>query len=107
MKKKKTICEFCEREVEAITCHHLIPRALHSKKWYKKNYKKEDLNKTIELCQDCHLSVHQFIKEKDLGKRYNTAELLKNHPKVSKFIFWVATQNKKNIKTNRPSRRQK
>lgn len=101
---KVKICQLCNREVETTTLHHLIPKMLHSKKWYKKNFSNEKLNEVIELCIDCHRAIHQFVKEKDLGKKYNTLALLKTHIKIKNFISWVSKQNKKNIKTYRASR---
>ena len=82
-------CELCNRERE-LTFHHLIPRTLHKNKWFKKNFTKEDMNSGINVCQDCHSSIHKFINEKDLGKNYNTKELLLSHEQVLKFVKWIS-----------------
>ena len=34
-------------------------------------------NKVIMVCKhDCHPAIHKFISEKELGRKYNTIELL-------------------------------
>jgi len=94
-------CALCEREEIPLTFHHLIPRTLHSKKWYKKHYTEEELNVGEDLCADCHEAIHDFIPEKTLGKSFNTLALLKEHPKVANFARWVAKQKKARIKSKR------
>lgn len=86
---KSGICLMCKRDC-LLTFHHLIPRTLHSKKWYKKVYTEEDLKRGIDICYDCHEAVHDFITEKELGKTYNTLPKLLEHAKVSNFVRWVA-----------------
>lgn len=86
---KNSNCELCKREIET-TFHHLIPRTLHSTKWYKKNFTAEQLKSGADLCKDCHDAVHRFIPEKVLGKDYNTLEKLMTHDKVASFVTWVA-----------------
>lgn len=93
-KKKLCNCELCERE-RSLQFHHLIPRTLHKNKWFKKRFTKEEMNKGIEICRDCHKAIHKFIKEKDMGRNYNTKEKLMEHPKVFKFVLWV--KNKERI----------
>ena len=83
-------CELCGREKET-TSHHLIPRTLHSNKWFEKNFTKEEMhNRRLELCLDCHKNIHKFIEEKKMGKEYNTKEKLLAHEKVAKFIQWIS-----------------
>lgn len=85
-----TKCELCEREKEC-TEHHLIPRTLHSNKWFEKNFSKEEMRtRKINLCKDCHRAVHDFINEKTLGKEFNTKELLLSHPRIEKHVEWIS-----------------
>ncbi len=83
-------CELCIRPDKELTFHHLIPRTLHRKKWYKKRYTREELHQGIDTCIDCHKNIHKFITEKEMGKNYNTKELLISHPKVQKFLTWIS-----------------
>lgn len=94
-------CELCGRENLTLTFHHLIPRTLHSTKWYKKNFSMEQLQSGADLCHDCHDAVHRFIPEKVLGKDYNTVEKLMAHEKVSGFVTWVS-KRKGSHKTDQP-----
>lgn len=82
-------CALCNRENE-LTFHHLIPVCLHTNKWFKKNFTKEQMDKGIMICKyECHREIHNLIQEKEMGKYYNTKQLLLNHPKVNKYINWI------------------
>lgn len=89
-------CELCERLLE-LDEHHLIPRTNHKNKWFRKMFTVEEMkNRKIWTCCDCHSAMHRFIPdEKELGKHYNTKELLLAHPEIIKFIEWVKRQTKK------------
>lgn len=88
------ICELCGRENE-LTFHHLIPKCLHTNKWYKKHYTREVLSKGINICKnECHPEIHQLITEKEMGKYYNTIKRLLKHKKVKKYVEWIKKQNK-------------
>jgi len=86
----KCKCEMCGR-MQVLTFHHLIPKTLHSNKWFEKNFEKKDMRERgIMVCQECHSAIHKFIEEKDLGRNYNTKELLLSHEKVANFVKWIA-----------------
>ncbi len=86
---KEIICELCERNVEETTRHHLIPRTLHSNKWFKKNFTKEQMIETVDLCRDCHKEIHRQIPEKQMGRSYNSVEKLAAHDKIANFVAWL------------------
>jgi len=50
------LCELCQRE-EAQDFHHLIPRTLHTNKWFKKRYAREELQQGIAVCKSCHAAA--------------------------------------------------
>lgn len=83
------LCELCERDVPRTTRHHLIPRTVHKNKWFKKNFEKEELHETIDLCKSCHRQIHKFISHKDLGRFFNTKEKLLSHEQVRGFVTWL------------------
>jgi len=85
-------CLLCERE-KSLTEHHLIPKQMHKR--LKKKYSKDELNKTISICRDCHSQIHKLFSEKLLALKYNTLELLKIAPGLEKFITWVRKQKGK------------
>jgi hypothetical protein len=48
---------------------------------------------TVDLCNDCHGSIHKLIpREKELGRNYYTLELLAAHPQMERFLTWVKRQ---------------
>ena len=84
-------CELCQRD-RRLTFHHLIPATLHSNRWFKKNFTREEMEQGVLLCTDCHAAVHRFISHKDLARDWNTLEKLRAHPDVEKFVGWVSRQ---------------
>lgn len=94
------ICELCGRENE-LNEHHLIPKINHNNKWFVKNFTKDDMKyRRIWVCEhDCHQTIHKFINQKDLGRYYNTKELLLSHPEVLNYVEWIKKQTGKIKKT--------
>ena len=88
--EKPKACELCGCTYSYLNFHHLIPRTLHTNKWFKKMYTREYMgHHGIWICKaDCHKQIHRFITEKDMGYSYYTKELLLTHPEVYKYISW-------------------
>ncbi len=86
-------CELCGRE-KPLTEHHLIPRAVHGKKYFQKRFSKEEMtHRRISICRKCHKGIHRLIPdEKELARDYNTREALLTHERVAKHVAWVAKQ---------------
>ena len=88
-------CELCEREMDALTVHHLIPRQ-------KTKRKKTDPGPTINICSGCHKQIHTLFDNTRLATELNSIERLKNEPQMQKFLSWVRKQNpNRRIKVNR------
>ena len=82
------LCQLCESE-DAYNFHHFIPRTLHSNKWFKKWYTREQMREDVYLCKSCHSAIHDLIPdEKELGRHYNTKERLLAHPQVANYVKW-------------------
>ena len=81
-------CALCERS-RPLTFHHLIPRSLHRKNRYRKRFRREELQRGVEVCRDCHDAIHRFVPETVLGARYRTLEALRGHPEIARFVDWV------------------
>ncbi len=82
------LCQLCECE-EAHSFHHFIPRTLHSNKWFKKQFTREEMRQGIEVCKSCHRAIHDLIPdEKELGRHYNTRKSLLGHPEIRKYVRW-------------------
>jgi len=84
-------CPLCGRGV-ALTFHHLIPKKVHARKFFKKHYKKSELRGGINICRLCHDGLHDFYDEMRLGKEFNTLEAIKADPALVKHFAWVAKQ---------------
>ena len=82
------LCELCE-VAGAENFHHLIPRTLHSNKWFKKNYTRAEMQQGLRTCRPCHRAIHDLVpSEKELGRHYNTRDKLRAHPQIAHFIRW-------------------
>lgn len=78
-------CELCQREMERLTVHHLIPRQAVKRK-------KADPGPTIDICSACHRQIHTLYSNTELAKDLNTTEKLRNEPKMQKFLNWIEKQ---------------
>lgn len=85
-------CALCERETR-LTFHHLVPRSLRSKRWFRRNLEPEQFQAGIDVCRPCHNAIHRFIDHKTLGREYNTLDALRTHPELSRFVAWLRKQD--------------
>ncbi len=87
------VCELCQR-AKPLTEHHLIPRAVHSKKRYIRRFGKEEMkNRKLMCCNDCHHGIHDLIPdEKELADSFNTRELLLADARIRKHVDWARKQ---------------
>ncbi len=87
-------CQLCGRVLKkGTTEHHLIPRRCHRNRWFQKRYSREQMQRTIEACRDCHAAIHKFVpSEKELGRHFNSIESLLAHPDIGRFVKWVRRQ---------------
>lgn len=87
-------CQLCGRLTKRGTNeHHVIPRTCHSNKWFKKRFTREQMHETIDVCRDCHHTIHRLIPdEKELGRHYNSLEKLFAHEGIARFLTWVRRQ---------------
>lgn len=94
------LCQLCEREVECITKHHLVPKQKFNKKWrrvYKESSKKH-WEATIKVCVPCSKQIHALFTNKELAENYNTLGKLKANNNMQKLINWVRKKNPSDIK---------
>ncbi len=76
------ICPLCGRMIppEARqSVHHLVPKL-----------KRGRHGPTVLLHQICHNEIHAALTEAELARLYNTPEALRAHPRLARFITWVA-----------------
>ena len=86
-------CELCGRE-KPLTKHHLIPRAVHGKRRYRRRHTKSEMQqRALYICRLCHNGIHDlFPDEKQLADAYNTLEALLADERLQKHIAWVRKQ---------------
>lgn len=77
----KVVCPICERDIPPSEkdAHHLVPKSKGGKT-------------TEYLHRICHRQIHALFTETELANHFNTAENLKAHPEMQKFIKWVKTK---------------
>lgn len=74
-------CELCQRDVEKLTVHHLIPKQ-----------KKGTHGPKVDICSACHRQIHALFDNKRLAVELNTLEKLQTEPQMQKFLAWVKKQ---------------
>ncbi|WP_119393587.1 hypothetical protein [Salinibius halmophilus] len=91
--EKPDACELCQRTGVALTRHHLIPRSLHSKKWVRKMFdRNERISSTAWLCRPCHNHIHAEISEKDMARHYHSIERLRSVDRIAEFAHWLSSK---------------
>jgi hypothetical protein len=78
-------CELCERDVERLTAHHLIPRQTVKRK-------QADPGPTVDICSPCHRQIHSLFDNKRLARELNSLEALRSEPQMAKFLAWIRKQ---------------
>ncbi|MDV4144823.1 HNH endonuclease [Shimia sp. FJ5] len=76
------VCPLCDRPIPPDarqSHHHLIPRLKGGKH-----------GPTVLLHQICHNEIHATLSEAELARDYATVEALRAHPRLAKFIRWIA-----------------
>ena len=76
------ICPLCRRPIPRSarqSLHHLVPKLKGGKG-----------GPTVLLHQICHDEIHATLTEAELARDYATPEALRAHPRLAKFVAWVA-----------------
>ena len=76
------VCPLCDRRIpkgSPQSQHHLTPKLRGGKG-----------GPTVLLHQICHNEIHASLTETELARDYDTIEALFRHPRLARFIAWVA-----------------
>ena len=84
-------CSLCGRDTE-LTFHHLIPRKLHRRTFFRKRVPREALQAGVDLCRACHDALHRLYDEMTLAKRLNSLDALRADPALQRHVHWVRKQ---------------
>jgi hypothetical protein len=85
-------CFLCGRPIgEKVQWHHVVPKSRGGRE-------------KVPVHPICHRTIHATLTNKELERCYSTAEALRAHPKVAKFLQWVSG---KGADFHAPTRRRK
>lgn len=74
------ICWLCERPMgEQVEWHHPVPKSRGGKT-------KEPIHPI------CHKTIHANFTNSELERRYSTADALRAHDEIGRFVSWVANK---------------
>lgn len=85
-------CGICLRKGVQLARHHLIP-ALEWKRFKRRGRVKGE-SPAILVCLPCSRHIHAVLTTKELAVEYNTAEKIRAHPEIVKFVGWLKGKNK-------------
>ena len=85
------VCPLCSREVP-LTFHHLIPRKLHRRGYFRKNYTRDELNRGVHVCRLCHDGIHDRYDEMELARTFTSLQSLLDDESLRRHFEWVARQ---------------
>ncbi|MDT0595075.1 hypothetical protein [Glaciecola petra] len=84
-------CPLCSREVD-LTFHHLIPKKMHRRTFFKKHFTKKELAAGIDICRLCHTGLHKNYTEMQLAKHFFNVERIKADKQLQTHFLWVNKQ---------------
>lgn len=76
------LCPLCGRPIPAEarqSLHHLVPKLKGGRH-----------GPTVLLHQICHNEIHAALSEAEVARSYASVEALRAHPRIARFIAWVA-----------------
>lgn len=75
------LCPLCDRPIPPAQqdAHHLVPRS-------------QGGTATALLHRICHRQVHALFSERELARDYASADALRAHPDMARFLDWVRTK---------------
>lgn len=86
-------CELCQRQGEALTKHHLIPKTHHNKPKIRKRFTRQQrLTQILWVCRPCHDHLHRCFSESELAARLYTKEALLAETCMQTFLAWIQTR---------------
>ncbi len=85
-------CFLCGRPAgEKVQWHHTVPKSRGGRE-------------KAPVHPICHRTIHSTLTNKELERSYSTAEALRAHPEIARFLQWVS---RKEPDFHAPTRRRK
>jgi hypothetical protein len=84
-------CFLCGRPLgRRVERHHPVPKSRGGRE-------------TVPVHPICHRAIHRALSNKELEKGYSSAEALRAHPEIARFLGWVAGKDPDfHVPTRRP-----
>ncbi|MCR9106225.1 MAG: hypothetical protein NXI15_13100 [Gammaproteobacteria bacterium] len=92
-RKQVGACPFCRREM-TLTFHHLMPRKVHRRRYFQRNYARDVLARGIYICRDCHDAIHRSYDEMELARTLATPQALAADEKLRRQFHWLSRQRR-------------
>lgn len=90
---------------EAVETCFLCSRPLGSRvEWHHPLPKSRGGRETVPVHPICHRTIHATLSNKELERDYVSADALRKHPEIARFLAWVAN---KDPDFHAPTRRKK
>jgi hypothetical protein len=72
------VCALCDRAIPPALrdAHHLVPKSRGGVE-------------TVFMHRACHKQIHAMFTETELARSYSSAQALRVHPEMARFIHWV------------------
>lgn len=90
-REKYGVCSLCGR-MGHLTFHHLIPKKLHRRVRFKKDFSREELNRGIAVCRVCHDGIHAAYDEMTLAKSFASLKALQGDHRLARHFQWASRQ---------------
>ena len=75
---ESVLCFLCGRPLGSrVQRHHPVPKSRGGRE-------------TVPVHPICHRAIHATLTNKELERGYATAEALRAHPEIAKFVEWVS-----------------
>ena len=84
-------CTLC-RKKRLLEFHHLIPRKIHRRTFYRRNFTRKELSIGIWICRFCHKGLHKIYSEMELAKNFHDLERLRKDSKIQRHVTWAKKQ---------------
>lgn len=84
-------CPCCGRHIR-LTFHHLIPKKLHRRTRFKREFTKAQLSEGIYICRQCHSGIHDQYDEMTLAQEFDSLQALLADEGLQRHFKWVSRQ---------------
>lgn len=75
------LCFLCGRPLgRRVERHHVVPKSRGGRE-------------TAPIHAICHRTIHRHLTNQQIARDYSSAEAIRTHPEIARFIAWVADKD--------------